>query len=209
MSQKEDLINKLKQHGITEPAILKALKKIPREDFVLSSYQKHAYDDTALPIESKQTISQPYIVALMSQALLQAVNQPQKILEIGTGSGYQTAILAELFPHVFTIERIPELYQKAKKTLSKLGYSNIDYQLGDGALGWEEQAPFDGIIVTACAESLPSNLIDQLSKNNGAMIIPLGKIHHVQQLTLIKKNEDTITSKPLEYVSFVPLITTH
>lgn len=207
MSEQTVLIQQLKLQGVTEPQVLNAIKNTPREKFVLPSYQNQAYENTALPIESKQTISQPYIVALMTQALLTELKNPMKILEIGTGSGYQTAILSTLFPHVWTIERIDTLYEKAKITLKNLGYTNISFKLGDGALGWAEHSPFDGIIVTASANVLPPKLLEQLSDKGGVMIIPLGAMHQVQKLTIIKKQGNNVTSELLELVSFVPLVT--
>lgn len=205
MSEIDPLIQELKLGGITNLAVLEAIKQVPREEFLPPSYRQWAYDNTALPIECQQTISQPHIVALMTQVLLNHPN-PEKILEIGTGSGYQAAILAKLFKNIYTIERIETLYTKAKKTLSKLGFKNIFYKLGDGSQGWPEEAPFDCIIVTAAAETLPFELLEQLNPNGGLMVIPLGASNHVQKLTLIERNGDEIKKTPLASVRFVPLI---
>jgi protein-L-isoaspartate(D-aspartate) O-methyltransferase len=159
----------------------------------------------ALPIEKEQTISQPYVVALMTQSLLEHPN-PQKILEIGTGSGYQAAILSKVFKHVWTIERIEALYLKAKKTLKSLEYDNVHCKLGDGTYGWIDDAPYDGIIVTAAAATIPTALLDQLNPAGGLMVIPVGRIHEVQQLTFLRRNGDLIEERVIEQVTFVPLI---
>lgn len=205
MPHKLQLIRELETHGITHPAVLTAIAKTPREAFISPFYQKRAYENTALPIDCHQTISQPYIVALMSQALLQHAH-PQKILEIGTGSGYQAAILAQLFEQVFTIERIEALHVQAQEILGKLDYHNIQFKLGDGFKGWPEQAPFDGIIVTAATPHLPPKLIEQLHPQGGLMVIPLGNINQVQKLTLIEKKGNYLHQKVLEQVLFVPMI---
>lgn len=208
MSYRNMLLKDLKLQGITHPDVLAAILDVPRDKFVLPYLKKRAYENTALPIEEEQTISQPYVVALMTQALLEHAH-PQKILEIGTGSGYQTAILSKLFKEVWTIERIEALHVKAKQTLTKLGYNNIHYKLGDGTIGWAEHAPYDCIIVTAAATSLPRKLLEQLSSDGGVMVIPLGRNHQVQELTLIKRNDDKIEKVVLEQVCFVPLIPDH
>ncbi len=199
------LIKELKRYGITDKRVISAITDVTREKFVPSGLKKRAYDNVALPIEKEQTISQPYVVALMTQSLLEHPN-PQKILEIGTGSGYQTAILAKVFKHVWTIERIEALYLKAKKTLKSLEYDNVHCKLGDGTYGWIDDAPYDGIIVTAAAATIPTALLDQLNPAGGLMVIPIGRVHEVQQLTLLKRNGDIIEEKVIEQVSFVPLI---
>lgn len=205
MSDLNHLIGELQHQGITHPKVLNAIRQVPREKFVPPTLQYRAYDNTALPIDCEQTISQPYIVGLMSQALFQHPH-PQKILEVGTGSGYQAAILAKLFKQVWTIERIQQLSLHAQKTLKELGITNVSYRCADGAEGWPEEAPFDGIIVTAAAEKIPALLLDQLDPNGGVMIIPVGQSHHVQRLTLIKRNEAHFQENILEQVCFVPLI---
>jgi protein-L-isoaspartate(D-aspartate) O-methyltransferase len=199
------LIKELERQGITNRSVLSAISHIPRDKFVLDDQKERAYENSALPILCHQTISQPYIVALMSESLFEH-HRPQKILEIGTGSGYQTAILADLFKHVWTIERIEALYLNAKKLLHKLHYNNISYRLGDGSQGWPEKAPFDGIIVTAAAATIPPKLLQQLDPNGGVMIIPLGSTQEVQKLTLVKKQDHEIEMRIIELVSFVPLI---
>ncbi|MBS0287468.1 MAG: protein-L-isoaspartate(D-aspartate) O-methyltransferase [Proteobacteria bacterium] len=199
------LITELKLNGITHPGVLDAMAHVPREKFVLSKLKTRAYDNVALPIEKEQTISQPYIVALMTQALF-VHPHPQKILEVGTGSGYQAAILGTLFQEVWTIERIEKLHQKAQKVLNELGYDNIHCVLGDGTKGFTEQAPYDGIIVTAATSTIPAPLLEQLNPNGGVMVIPVGSMHQVQKLTLIKRYHHHYEKSILELVSFVPLI---
>ncbi len=205
---RQSLIKELKRYGITDERVISAITDVPREKFVLPALKKRAYDNVALPIEKEQTISQPYVVALMTQSLLEHPN-PQKILEIGTGSGYQAAILSKLFKQVWTVERIETLYSKAKKTLKSLECDNVHCKLGDGTYGWVDDAPYDGIIVTAAAAAIPTALLDQLNPAGGLMIIPIGKNHQVQQLTLIKRNGDSFEERILEQVSFVPLISDH
>lgn len=198
-----ELIKELQQQGIYHPVLLEALKKIPREKFVLKAYQQRAYENSALAIECEQTISQPYIVALMTQTLL-THPAPHKILEIGTGSGYQTAILAYLFEQVWTVERIKTLYLKAQQTLKPFFFTNLSFKWGDGAQGWQEAAPFDGIIVTAATPKPPLALIEQLAEE-GIMVIPLGS-DQMQHLTVIKKQKGQLATTVLEPVRFVPLI---
>jgi protein-L-isoaspartate(D-aspartate) O-methyltransferase len=205
MFTKNDLIKTLEAQGINNPKVLHAMRTVPRELFVLPSTKNKAYANVALPIDYSQTISQPFIVALMTQVLLEHPH-PKIVLEIGTGSGYQTAILGMLFKEVCTIERIPELSIQAKTQLDSLGYSNIQYKVGDGKEGWVDKAPFDAIIVTAAALDVPPLLMAQLSEDQGLMIIPLGMHSDVQVLTKLEKNGSVIQSKPLEYVTFVPLV---
>lgn len=199
------LLIELQRQGITNPEVLAAIKKIPREKFITSQYEKRAYENIPLPIGSEQTISQPYIVASMTQALIQAP-RPHKVLEIGTGSGYQAAILASLFEEIYTIERIPTLSQNAQKVLGDLQFKNIHFKCGDGSKGWSEFAPFDAIMVTAAAESLPTELLSQLSPSQGKLLIPLGPQKKAQELTLIVRNGDKYQKQVLESVIFVPLI---
>lgn len=199
-----DLIIELKAQGINDSSVLNAMEAVPREHFVSQNHQGTALENTALPIECHQTISQPYIVALMT-AQLMLHPHPQKILEIGTGSGYQTAILAKLFKQIYTIERIQQLHQSAKTRLEQLAIDNVHYQLADGHLGWPEYAPYDGIIVTACAETVPTALIDQLSPNGGIMVIPVGKQAGVQKLKRIVKQNERLKEDTIEWVAFVPM----
>ena len=201
----QSLITELKQQGITHLNVLDAIRAIPRQLFVLPSYQEKAYANQALPIDCQQTISQPYVVALMTQALF-PLSAESHILEIGTGSGYQTAILARLFKQVWTIERFKKLQQQAKTRLQALGLHNVTYQIGDGYHGWQAAAPFQGILVTAAIPTLPPPLWDQLHPQGGKIIIPLGLPNKVQTLTLIQKNGKEAQEKILETVCFVPLI---
>jgi protein-L-isoaspartate(D-aspartate) O-methyltransferase len=191
--------------AIISSEVLAVMVKVPRHKFVLEKYINYAYDDTALSIDCQQTISQPYIVALMTSLL--DLNNTSKVLEIGTGSGYQTAILANLVNNVFTIEVIPELSKKAKKILASLGYKNIFYSCRNGKSGWKKHAPFDAIIVTAAAhtEVLP-NLISQL-KVNGKLVIPLEEENGKQYLYLISKmSNGSIVKKNIMPVRFVPMV---
>ena len=190
------------RRGIKDPRVIAAMKKVPRHLFVSESLRSQAYEDHPLLIEEKQTISQPYIVALMTEAL--QLKGHEKVLEIGTGSGYQTAILAELADKVFTIERIPLLAEKARKRLEELGYKNIVYRIGDGTLGWSEEAPFDGILVSAAAPSIPQPLIDQLAMG-GRLIIPVGD-RLSQELVLVERVPEGIRKSFLGGVRFVDLI---
>jgi len=190
------------RRGIKDPRVITAMKKVPRHLFVSESLRSQAYEDHPLLIEEKQTISQPYIVALMTEAL--QLKGHEKVLEIGTGSGYQTAILAELADKVFTIERIPLLAEKARKRLEELGYKKIVYSIGDGSLGWPEEAPFDGILVSAAAPSIPQPLIDQLAMG-GRLIIPVGD-RLSQELVLVERVPEGIRKSFLGGVRFVDLI---
>ena len=181
------------------------MRAVPRERFVPAAQRAHAMEDTALPIEYAQTISQPSLVAYMTDQL--ALHAGSRVLEIGTGSGYQTAILAEIAGEVFTIERIPELGTLAQRRLQELGYQNIRFRIGDGALGWTEAAPFDAIIVTAAPERLPPALVDQLVPG-GRLVAPIGSTGEDDQvLVLMEKDRDgVVTQRELGPVRFVPLI---
>ncbi len=190
----------LENRDIRDVQILSIMRKVPRHRFVPSSLADSAYDDTPLPLILGQTISQPYIVGYMTQAL--GCRSGDRILEIGTGSGYQAAILAELVAEVYTIEILPELAAGAKSTLDSLGYRNITIRIGDGYLGWPEAAPFDRIIVTAAPDRIPQPLIDQL-KPGGAMVIPVGSAN--QELVLLQKGEHGISRRTLIPVRFVPI----
>lgn len=205
MNQTKALIQQLVKQGITHPQVLAAIERTPRDQFTLPKDQSRAFENTALPILCHQTISQPYIVALMTQALFYHP-APHKILEVGTGSGYQGAILSQLFDEVYSIERIKTLHDHAKQLLADLGYTNIHCLWGDGFKGYPEQAPYDGILVTACAPSIPQALIDQLSPDGGIMVIPTGKDIPNQVLNLVQKTDDKVTLSTLEFVSFVPLV---
>jgi protein-L-isoaspartate(D-aspartate) O-methyltransferase len=187
---------------INDQGVIAAMKKIPRHLFVPERLMNNAYDDRPLPIGYGQTISQPYIVALMTQEL--DVDKEDKVLEIGTGSGYQAAVLSELVSEVYTIEIIEELAVAAEERLQKLGYSNVAVKHADGYFGWKENAPYDAIIVTAAANHIPPLLLQQL-KNGGKLIIPLGSTLQFQTLTLVTKNDGNYTTEFITGVRFVPL----
>jgi protein-L-isoaspartate(D-aspartate) O-methyltransferase len=199
--EKKALIRSLYVKGITDERILDAFFKVPREKFISAPFRKYAYEDNALPIECNQTISQPFTVAYMSTVL--EVEEGNKILEIGTGSGYQAAILSELGAEVFTIERIEKLYNSAKVLLDKLHY-NVHFKLGDGTLGWEEHAPYDRIIVTAAAPNVPESLILQL-KIDGKLVVPVGTLEY-QKLYVVKRTNDGVDYSIRDSFKFVPLI---
>ena len=187
------------------PRVMNAMAKVDRENFVSSQYLPFAYDNGPLPIGYGQTISQPYIVALMTDLL--DLTAESIVLEVGTGSGYQAAVLSRLAKQVYTIERIKELAESASKRLKDLGYNNIEIRNRDGYTGWQEKAPFDGIIVTAAANRIPPALVEQL-KPGGRMVIPIGLPHSYQELMLLTKDQDGIThTESLLGVAFVPLIT--
>ena len=189
--------------GISNQKVLNAVASVPRERFLPDALQHKAYQNTALPIGQGQTISQPYIVAKMSELLLAAPNPASSVLEIGTGSGYQTAILALLFPQVFSVERIKALQFQAKRRMNQLDLHNIKMKHGDGWQGWSSKAPYDCIIVTAAASSVPEALTDQL--NEGCrLVIPVGDDQ--QQLLCIDKIEGELHSTTVEAVRFVPLV---
>jgi protein-L-isoaspartate(D-aspartate) O-methyltransferase len=192
--------------GITDPELLKAFSKVPRHLFVPEEYRSFAYKDHPLGIGKGQTISQPYIVALSLDLLTLTKND--KVLDIGTGSGYQTALLAEIVAEVFTIERIPELLMKARTVLKELNYTNIHYHLGDGTKGWEKAFPpckeFDKIVVSAAAPSIPKSLLAQLA-DEGKLVIPAGN-RSFQELILVKKRENKLIEKSFGGCAFVPLI---
>ncbi len=188
--------------GISDAKLIAAIKKIPRHLFLEEALQNQAYSDHPLPIGEKQTISQPYMVALMTEALL--LNGKEKVLEIGTGSGYQTAILAELSEKVFSIERIRPLALRARKLLYELGYFNVEIKIFDGTFGWMEESPFDAIIVTAGSPDIPQPLIDQLAMG-GRLVIPVGDAF-VQDLFRVTRTEEGVRKEDLGGCRFVKLI---
>lgn len=194
--------NQIKARGITDERVLQAMRKVPRHLFIDPALRDQAYGDYPLPIGEGQTISQPYIVALMTEAL--ELRGHERVLEIGTGSGYQTAILAELALWVYTIERYAFLQERAKKILFELGYRNISFKIGDGTLGWQEASPFDAIIVTAGAPQIPPPLIEQLAEG-GRIVIPVGD-EFSQILVKGVKRGGVLHTKNLEPVRFVKLI---
>ncbi|MBW2093621.1 MAG: protein-L-isoaspartate(D-aspartate) O-methyltransferase [Deltaproteobacteria bacterium] len=192
--------------GIKDRRVLAAMKKVPRHRFVEEALWREAYNDHPLPIGQKQTISQPYIVALMTEALELSGNE--KTLEIGTGSGYQTAILAELSQKVFTVERIRQLMTTARNTLAELGYTNILFKAFDGTLGWDEYAPYDAIIVTAGAPKIPEPLLEQLAEG-GRLVIPVGNRFSQEMIRVTRKEKEVFTRKEFGGCRFVDLIGVH
>lgn len=189
------------------PQVLEALKKVPRHEFVADEYRPYAYENRPLPIGHGQTISQPYIVAIMTELL--DIDKTAKVLEIGTGSAYQAAILGEIAADVYTIEIVEPLARSARERLQRLHYNNVHIRQGDGYYGWDEAAPFDAILVTAAASHIPQPLIKQL-KPDGRMLIPVGDRFNVQQLILVEKNQNNkVTTRQLLPVAFVPLTGTH
>lgn len=201
---RDRLIERLRQLGIRDELVLQAVRKVPRHAFVEEALASRAYEDTALPIGYGQTISQPYIVALMTQAVLSS-GRLGKALEIGCGSGYQTAVLSVLADRVYTVERIAQLLHGARHRLQSLGYRNIEYRLADGNSGWSEHAPYDAILVTAAPAVIPEVLVAQLAPG-GRMVIPVGG-GEAQDLLLIKQTGNGVTHTSLQRVNFVPLVT--
>ncbi|NOQ36626.1 MAG: protein-L-isoaspartate(D-aspartate) O-methyltransferase [Methylococcaceae bacterium] len=198
------MIARLEDQGITNQDVLEVMRNTPRHIFVDEALASRSYEDTPLPIGYNQTISQPYIVARMTELLLEK-GDVSKVLEIGTGCGYQTAILAQLVEQVYSIERIGALQKKAKNYLSSLNLSNIHYQHSDGNFGWQEYAPFDGILVSAAAETIPKPLLEQLD-DKGIMLIPEGRQREVQSLQKVTRRQDHYQSESLESVVFVPFL---
>jgi len=198
---RERLIERLRGEGITDPRVLEAIRSVPRHLFVDEALSSRAYEDTALPIGHGQTISQPFVVARMTQAVI-AEGVPQKLLEIGTGCGYQAAVLARLVPAVYSIERIRPLMGRARKLLLEQRIRNVNLRYGDGTAGWPEAAPFDAIVVTAAPEYVPESLLEQLAPQ-GRLIAPVGP-RSVQQLTMYRRTEAGVETQALGAVSFVP-----
>lgn len=194
--------SQLRARGIRDPRVLDAMARVPRHEFVAERYRDQAYEDHPTPIGEGQTVSQPYIVALMLEAV--SLEPSSKVLEIGTGSGYQTAVLAELSAHVFSIERHPLLAQEAEAVLARLGYTNVKVIVGDGSQGLPEFTPFDAIVVSAAAPRIPAALFEQLQEG-GRMIIPVGPAE-AQELQLVRKHEGQPIVDRLEGCRFVPLI---
>jgi protein-L-isoaspartate(D-aspartate) O-methyltransferase len=197
------LVERLREQGIHNEHILDVINETPRHAFVDEALANRAYEDTALPIGFNQTISQPYIVAKMTEALL-AEGPVENVLEVGTGSGYQTAVLARLIRKVYTVERISGLLNRARELLSTIGYRNIQFKHADGGMGWSDRGPFDAIIVTASPRVVPEALIEQLSLT-GRMLVPVGEARH-QELVLIQRKGDEVERQVLEAVKFVPLL---
>lgn len=197
------LVLELRQGGIRDEKVIRSMESVPRDIFVPLAFRDRAYENTALPIGHQQTVSQPLVVAMMTEAL--ELTDRHKVLEIGTGSGYQAAILAPLCRRLYTIERHRGLKDEAEKRFDQLGFHNITTKLGDGSAGWPEQAPFDRIIITAAAADFPPVLIEQLSIG-GIMVVPIGDDLHDQQLFKVVKTEDGFETTELGWVRFVPFV---
>lgn len=200
---RDRLVQRLRDQGIRNEAVLEQIRDVPRHLFVDEALASRAYEDTALPIGMGQTISQPYVVARMTEALLDGFTG-EKVLEVGTGCGYQTAILAPLVKKIYTIERIPELLRKTKQRLRDLDIYNVQFKPGDGWDGWPKYGPYDGIIVTAAPDEVPRKLLDQLAPG-GRLIIPVGP-RGIQDLVMITKCDDHYERVSLGAVTFVPLV---
>jgi protein-L-isoaspartate(D-aspartate) O-methyltransferase len=199
--REEMVSSQIERRGVKDPRVLRALRSVPRHVFVPGHLTDQAYDDNALPIGQDQTISQPYIVAVMTEAL--ALEHSDRVLEIGTGSGYQAAVLGELAGQVFTIEIVEALGRQAAKRLRKMGYGNITTRIGDGYAGWPEESPFDAVIVTAAPDHIPAPLVEQL-KPGGKMVIPVDNLD--QHLLLLTKQEDgSFQETRIIPVRFVPM----
>lgn len=208
---RDRLVSSLKESGIRDARVLDVMRNLPRHHFIDQALHSHAYENTALPIGHGQTISQPWVVARMTEALLEHAdgshdrNVPQKLLEIGTGSGYQAAVLAMLIPQVFTVERIEELLRQARRRFRQLGLTNLRTKHDDGKLGWRDEAPFDAIILTAAGDTIPTQILDQLSPD-GVLVAPVGS---PSSQTLIRMRGDghgDFVQDELGPVSFVPLL---
>lgn len=200
---RERMVRRLEEQGIQSRVVLDTLLDTPRHIFVEDAFASRAYEDTALPIGFNQTISQPYIIARMTELLLER-RRPEKVLEVGTGSGYQTAVLARLIKRVYSVERIYPLQQRARRCLQDLGLRNVRLKHTDGLLGWDDYAPFDGILVTAAPAELPQALLEQLARG-AVMIVPLGAGRE-QILQRITRTESGFQVESIEPVSFVPLV---
>jgi protein-L-isoaspartate(D-aspartate) O-methyltransferase len=200
---RERLVDRLRAQGITDERVIERIRNVPRHLFVDEALASRAYEDTALPIGCGQTISQPYVVARMCEALC-AGGQPGKVLEVGTGCGYQTAVLAGLVRWVYSIERLAPLLQKARSRLSDLRVHNVQLRHGDGWQGWRSNAPYDGILVSAAPAHVPQALVDQLAEG-GRLVIPVGGAG-AQDLLCIRRNGKELVRERLELVSFVPLV---
>jgi protein-L-isoaspartate(D-aspartate) O-methyltransferase len=200
---RDRLVATLRNEGIRDERVLKAITQIPRHEFVDEALSSRAYENTALPIGQSQTISQPLIVAMMTEALLDGGN-PQKVLEVGTGSGYQAAILSQLVPKVFSVERIDELLRLSRRRFHQLRLNNIYVRHADGHLGWPGQAPFDGIIVTAAAMTIPTELLEQLAVG-AVLVIPIEK-NGRQRLISVRRTEEGYDESDLGAVVFVPML---
>ena len=202
-ASRKRLIDEVRGWGVKDERVLRVLQRVPRHEFLDDAFKGRAYENNALPIGEAQTISQPYIVALMTEAAL-AGGKPHKVLEIGTGSGYQTAVLAELVPAVFTVERLRRLSEQARRRLERLDYHNVFFTYADGMNGWAAHAPYDAIVVTAAGADVPQALLDQLAIG-GRLVIPVGT-RGLQSLRLLTRTATGVTTRELGDVSFVPLL---
>jgi len=200
---RDRLVQRLRSHGIRSEAVLNQIRNVPRHLFVDEALASRAYEDTALPIGHGQTISQPYVVAKMTEALLEGF-EGEKVLEIGTGCGYQTAVLAPLVKKIYSVERIPELLRKTKQRLRDLDIYNVQFRPGDGWEGWPKYSPYDGIIVAAAASVVPEKLLEQLAPG-GRLVMPVGPPGY-QELMLVTRKQDHFEERTLGGVSFVPLV---
>lgn len=200
---RDRLIQRLRSHGIRDERVLSAMMQVPRHEFVDEALSSRAYEDTALPIGQSQTISQPYIVARMTEALLDN-GMPEKVLEVGTGSGYQAAVLSHLVKEVYTVERIKELLKLARRRFHVLRLHNVHTRYADGHLGWPSQAPFDGIMVTAAARRVPEELVAQLAEG-GVLVMPLER-DGMQRLVALHRTADGLEETDLGGVVFVPML---
>jgi protein-L-isoaspartate(D-aspartate) O-methyltransferase len=202
--RREMVLTQIEDRGVSDPTTLAAMRMVPRHEFVSAEWRSAAYSDGPLPIGEGQTISQPYVVALMTERL--GLRPGEKVLEVGTGSGYQAAVLAEVGARVFTIEIFETLAREAEERLRRLGYERVEVRNGDGYLGWPEEGPFDAIIVTAAPNAIPQPLVDQL-RPGGRMIIPVGPEGEVQELVLLRKEPNgSIRTESISPVRFVPLL---
>ena len=197
------LLMELRRQGITDTSVLAAIERVPREMFVPDTFKDQAYENIALPIKQGQTISQPYVVAFMTEAL--RVGKRMKVLEVGTGSGYQAAVLSKLCRRVYTVERYRSLLQEAEARFAAMRITNITTRVGDGMKGWPEQAPFERIVVTAAAATVPAALVDQLAID-GMMVLPLGSTTTEQEIVRVTRTEQGCTEESLLAVRFVPLL---
>ncbi|GAB4513390.1 MAG: protein-L-isoaspartate(D-aspartate) O-methyltransferase [Sulfuricaulis sp.] len=200
---RDRLIQRLREEGIRDERVLEAIRNVPRHVFVDEALASRAYEDTALPIGHGQTISQPYIVARMTEALI-AGGRPKKVLEVGTGSGYQTAVLAGLVNEIYSVERLEPLMKLARKRLREIGCRNVHIKLSDGSWGWKEHAPYDAIIVTAAPAEVPPSLLEQLAPG-GRLVIPVGG-PAMQELLLVQHTDKGFAQERLDLVNFVPLV---
>jgi protein-L-isoaspartate(D-aspartate) O-methyltransferase len=201
---RDRLVTKLKESGIQDPRVIDVIRSTPRHHFIDQALHSRAYENTALPIGHGQTISQPWVVARMTEALIE-FGIPKRVLEIGTGSGYQAAVLAALVPEIFTVERIEELLRQARRRFRQLGLTNLRSRHDDGKLGWPDEAPFDGIILTAAGDTIPSRILDQLTAE-GVLVAPVGSPSQQTLLRLRGDGKGDFIQEELGPVSFVPLL---